>query len=66
MLRWLTWLMLFASFFCGTLQAKIDFESRPAMGSHDFEVEDFHTYFVGEAGVWVHNHGLSCLFVSDT
>lgn len=30
------------------------------MGSHDFEIEDFHTYFVGEAGVWVHNHGLSC------
>ena len=22
---------------------------------HNFEVADFHTYFVGEAGVWVHN-----------
>ena len=22
---------------------------------YNFEVEDFHTYFVGEAGVWVHN-----------
>lgn len=42
------------------LQAKIDFGSRPALGSHDFEVEDFHTYFVSEAGVWVHNHGFSC------
>lgn len=23
--------------------------------TYNFEVEDFHTYFVGEAGVWVHN-----------
>ncbi|MCC5813764.1 MAG: hypothetical protein JJT78_03340, partial [Leptospira sp.] len=22
---------------------------------YNFEVEDFHTYFVGEVGVWVHN-----------
>ncbi len=22
---------------------------------YNFEVEDFHTYFVGEEGVWVHN-----------
>ena len=22
---------------------------------YNFEVEDFHTYFVGEAGVWVHD-----------
>ena len=27
------------------------------MESRDFEVEDFHTYFVGEAGGWVHNSG---------
>ena len=25
--------------------------------TYNFEVEDFHTYFVGESGVWVHNHG---------
>lgn len=25
--------------------------------TYNFEVEDFHTYFVGEAGVWVHNTG---------
>ena len=23
---------------------------------YNLEVEDFHTYYVGEAGVWVHNH----------
>lgn len=22
---------------------------------YNFEVEEFHTYFVGEVGVWVHN-----------
>jgi hypothetical protein len=22
---------------------------------HNIEVEDFHTYYVGEAGLWVHN-----------
>jgi hypothetical protein len=25
--------------------------------TYNFEVEDFHTYFVGESGVWVHNSG---------
>jgi hypothetical protein len=25
--------------------------------TYNFEVEDFHTYFVGEDGVWVHNAG---------
>jgi hypothetical protein len=25
--------------------------------TYNFEVEEFHTYFVGEAGVWVHNSG---------
>jgi len=28
--------------------------------TYNFEVEDFHTYFVGESGVWVHNHGAPC------
>jgi Pretoxin HINT domain len=28
--------------------------------TYNFEVEDFHTYFVGEAGVWVHNTGAPC------
>ena len=28
--------------------------------TYNFEVEDFHTYFVGEAGVWVHNNGPAC------
>lgn len=27
--------------------------------TYNFEVEDFHTYFVGEAGVWVHNESQS-------
>jgi hypothetical protein len=26
---------------------------------YNFEVEDFHTYFVGESGVWVHNDNYS-------
>jgi hypothetical protein len=26
--------------------------------TYNFEVADFHTYFVGSAGVWVHNRGL--------
>ena len=26
-----------------------------AFATYNFEVADFHTYFVGEAGVWVHN-----------
>ncbi|MCB1245497.1 MAG: EndoU domain-containing protein [Verrucomicrobiae bacterium] len=28
--------------------------------TYNFEVEDFHTYFVGESGVWVHNTGRTC------
>ncbi len=24
---------------------------------YNFQVEDYHTYFVGECGVWVHNVG---------
>jgi hypothetical protein len=28
--------------------------------TYNFEVEDFHTYFVGESGVWVHNTGAPC------
>ncbi len=28
--------------------------------TYNFEVEDFHTYFVGESGVWVHNAGAWC------
>jgi hypothetical protein len=27
--------------------------------TYNFEVEDFHTYFVGDGGVWVHNTGRS-------
>jgi hypothetical protein len=29
---------------------------------YNFEVEDFHTYYVGEFGVWVHNSDCSGLF----
>jgi hypothetical protein len=35
-------------------------ERAPPGGSfttYNFEVEDFHTYFVGQSGVWVHNTG---------
>ncbi len=28
--------------------------------TYNFEVADFHTYFVGEVGVWVHNAGRTC------
>jgi len=28
--------------------------------TYNFEVADFHTYFVGEAGVWVHNASTLC------
>jgi hypothetical protein len=28
---------------------------------YNFEVEDFHTYYVGEVGVWVHNKGITKL-----
>jgi len=28
--------------------------------TYNFEVEDFHTYFVGDSGVWVHNEGAPC------
>jgi hypothetical protein len=28
--------------------------------TYNFEVEDFHTYFVGKEGVWVHNEGEFC------
>lgn len=31
-----------------------------AFTTYNFEVEDFHTYFVGESGVWVHNTGAPC------
>jgi hypothetical protein len=27
--------------------------------TYNFEVEDFHTYFVGQSGLWVHNEGKS-------
>jgi hypothetical protein len=25
---------------------------------YNFEVADYHTYFVGEGGIWVHNNSL--------
>jgi hypothetical protein len=28
--------------------------------TYNFEVEEFHTYFVGDDGVWVHNAGPAC------
>jgi hypothetical protein len=33
---------------------------RETFTTYNFEVEDFHTYFVGESGVWVHNTGAPC------
>ena len=29
--------------------------------TYNFEVEDFHTYFAGVAGIWVHNSGTPCV-----
>ena len=55
-LHWLKPLLVtLAILLPASLQGKTDFEARPALESHDFEVEEFHTYFVGEVGVWVHN-----------
>jgi hypothetical protein len=28
--------------------------------TYNFEVEDYHTYFVGHSSIWVHNTGCSC------
>lgn len=33
---------------------------------YNFEVEDFHTYYVGEFGVWVHNTNCGPRFYSDS
>ena len=30
-------------------------ETENSVDVYNFQVEDFHTYFVGENGVWVHN-----------
>ena len=43
-----------------SIQGKLAPQPETAIESHDFEVEDFHTYFVGESGVWVHNTGQAC------
>lgn len=60
-LHWLKPLLVtLAILLPASLQGKTDFEPKPELESHDFEVEDFHTYFVGEAGVWVHNEGEPC------
>ena len=33
---------------------------------YNLEVEDFHTYYVGEAGVWVHNKNISRVTAAET
>ncbi|MEM9108896.1 MAG: LamG-like jellyroll fold domain-containing protein [Planctomycetota bacterium] len=48
----------------------IDIEQAPAgetFTTYNFEVEGWHTYFVGEdnAGVWVHNRGDGCEYVAS-
>jgi len=48
-----------------SLQGKLAPQPETVIGSHDFEVQDFHTYFVGEAGVWVHNRGWSCELIEQ-
>ncbi|MCZ8239868.1 MAG: polymorphic toxin-type HINT domain-containing protein [Leptospiraceae bacterium] len=37
--------------------SSVDVENRDET-VYNFEVEDFHTYFVGESGIWVHNDDL--------
>ncbi|EDM26651.1 hypothetical protein LNTAR_18430 [Lentisphaera araneosa HTCC2155] len=40
--------------------AKIETENAPkgeSFTTYNFEVTDYHTYFAGESGVWVHNSG---------
>jgi hypothetical protein len=38
----------------------VDPPSGQRITTYNFEVADWHTYFVGEAGVWVHNQGRAC------
>ncbi len=40
-------------------------ESKLRQTVYNFEVEDFHTYYVGEMGVWVHNTNFTTAIGSD-
>ena len=56
MLHWFKVLfVILAMLLPASLQGKLAPQLEPAIGSHNFEVQDFHTYFVGKSGVWVHN-----------
>ena len=58
MLHWFKVLfVILAMLLPASLQGKLAPQPETAIESHDFEGQDFHTYFVGEAGVWVHNMG---------
>jgi hypothetical protein len=39
------------------VEIRIEDATGDAFTTYNFEVEDFHTYFVGQEGVWVHNLG---------
>ncbi|EDM24683.1 hypothetical protein LNTAR_18420 [Lentisphaera araneosa HTCC2155] len=48
--------------------AKIATESAPqdeTFTTYNFEVADFHTYFAGDSGLWVHNRGNPCKEIRD-
>ncbi len=46
------------------VEIRIEDAAGDAFTTHNFEVEDFHTYFVGPEGLWVHNAGAaSCEWV---
>ena len=40
-------------------------ERREPVTTYNLDVDDFHAYFVGREGVWVHNAWIPCEFVAD-
>ena len=46
------------------LRTTID-ERREPVTTYNLDVDDFHTYFVGREGVWVHNAGIPCEDIAD-
>ena len=56
----LTLLLALMPVFTWAYQEKTPPQSQPAIDLCDFEVADYHTYFVGKSGVWVHNTGQPC------
>ncbi len=43
----------------------VEAEEEKPFTTYNFEVADFHTYFTGVAGVWVHNNGKPCAQIAE-